>query len=285
MDPDIKKIRSEREISLNEISSKLNIPKKFLLAIEGLDFYQLPAPIFAKSQINKYCSFLDLDSSIIIDKYDKFLKEQNFSNNDEKLDQSESFFLNLISFLSERRLTFLSLIIISLIMLTFLIFNGDDQKNNSIALESNSLIKKEIFDNEMVTDSIAVKEENIEINVTEDQKGLEKDFEVPIIDINFEENDEITSIAIDPSEIEIIVQGESWIEIIDNEQILLFELLQTGLYEVTGYGPFKFKIGHSPSVKIYLNGNDIDFSETVSQYTDFAHFLYKDGVVVELFKD
>ena len=285
MDPDIKKIRSEREISLNEISSKLNIPKKFLLAIEGLDFDQLPAPIFAKSQINKYCSFLDLDSSIIIDKYDKFLKEQNFSNNDEKLDQSESFFLNLISFLSERRLTFLSLIIISLIMLTFLIFNGDDQKNNSNSSVSNSLIKQEIFDNGMVPDSFAAKEKNIEINVSEDEKDLEKDFEVPIIDIDFEEDNENISIAIDPSEIEIIVQGESWIEIIDNEQILLFELLQTGLYEVTGYGPFKFKIGHSPSVKIYLNGNDIDFSETVSQYTDFAHFLYKDGVVVELFKD
>jgi hypothetical protein len=65
----------------------------------------------------------------------------------------------------------------------------------------------------------------------------------------------------------------------------LFELLQTGLYEVTGYGPFKFKIGHSPSVKIYLNGKNIDFSETVSQYTDYAHFLFENGAVVELFKD
>ena len=64
----------------------------------------------------------------------------------------------------------------------------------------------------------------------------------------------------------------------------MFELLQTGLYEVTGYGPFKFKIGHSPSVKIYLNGKNIDFSETVSQYTDYAHFLFENGVVVELLK-
>jgi len=65
----------------------------------------------------------------------------------------------------------------------------------------------------------------------------------------------------------------------------LFELLQTGLYEVTGYGPFKFKIGHSPSVEIYLNGKNIDFSETVSQYTDYAHFSFENGVIVELFKD
>mgnify|MGYP001390282008 FL=1 len=66
MDSDLEKIRIEKGISLNEISSKLNIPEKFLLAIEGHNFDGLPAPIFAKSQINKYCSFLDLDPSTIL---------------------------------------------------------------------------------------------------------------------------------------------------------------------------------------------------------------------------
>ena len=114
---------------------------------------------------------------------------------------------------------------------------------------------------------------------------FDQDPDVPTIDIDFERDDKKILSDDNVSEIEIIVQGESWVEIIDNEQILLFELLQTGLYEVTGYGPFKFKIGHSPSVKIYLNGKNIDFSETVSQYTDYAHFLFENGVVVELFKD
>ena len=115
--------------------------------------------------------------------------------------------------------------------------------------------------------------------------AFNQDPDVPTIDIDFKEYDKNILSDGNVTEIEIIVQGESWVEIIDDEQILLFELLQTGLYEVTGYGPFKFKIGHSPSVKIYLNGKNIDFSETVSRYTDYAHFLYENGVVVELFKD
>ena len=78
MDFDLAKFRAEKGISLHEISTKLNIPEKFLLAIEELNFDELPAPIFAKSQIKKYCSFYDLEPSIILEKYEKFLKEKKF---------------------------------------------------------------------------------------------------------------------------------------------------------------------------------------------------------------
>ena len=285
MDSDLEKIRIEKGISLNEISSNLNIPEKFLLAIEGQDFDGLPAPIFAKSQINKYCSFFDLDPLTILVKYEEFLKEKNFSNNDEKLESSESFLLNLIRFMSERKITFLSLTIFSLIILAYFIFNGTDEKNEINVLKGISFEEQEIYENEIVLDSFITEEENTTNNVIDDQIDFEKDPEIPIIDIDFEEDNENISLGNGSSDIAIIIQGESWVEIIDDEQILLFELLQTGFYEVTGYGPFKFKIGHSPSVKIYLKGKNIDFSKTVSQYTDYAHFLYEDGEVVELFTD
>jgi len=71
LDFDLAKFRAEKGISLHEISTKLNIPEKFLLAIEELNFDELPAPIFAKSQIKKYCSFYDLEPSIILEKYEK----------------------------------------------------------------------------------------------------------------------------------------------------------------------------------------------------------------------
>jgi len=215
----------------------------------------------------------------------EFLKEKNFSNDDEKLESSESFLLNLIRFISERKITFLSLTIFSLIILTYFIFNGSDEKNKINALEGISSEEQVIYENEIISDSFITEDENTTNNVIDDQIVFEKDPEIPIIDIDYEEDNGNISLENGSSDIEIIVQGESWVEIIDDEQILLFELLQTGFYEVTGYGPFKFKIGHSPSVKIYLNGNNIDFSKTVSKYTDYAHFLYKEGVAVELFKD
>ena len=49
------------------------------------------------------------------------------------------------------------------------------------------------------------------------------------IDIGFEEYDKNILSVDNVTEIEIIVQGESWVEIIDDEQILLFELLQTSM--------------------------------------------------------
>ena len=284
MDFDLAKFRAEKGISLNEISTKLNIPEKFLLAIEELNFDELPAPIFAKSQIKKYCSFYDQEPSLILEKYEKFLKEKNISSEDEDQESSENFFSNFVSKLPERKITILSIIIFSLIILSYLIFGDDDQKKDVSSIQNIS-DDQEIIDDNLVTDSVVEKDINILNKTLEDQIVFDQDPDVPTIDINFEEDDKKILSDDNVSEIEIIVQGESWVEIIDDEQILLFELLQTGLYEVTGYGPFKFKIGHSSSVKIYLNGKNIDFSETVSQYTDYAHFLFENGVVVELFKD
>ena len=284
MDFDLAKFRAEKGISLHEISTKLNIPEKFLLAIEELNFDELPAPIFAKSQIKKYCSFYDQEPSLILDKYEKFLKEKNISSEDEDQESSENFFSNFVSKLPERKITNLSIIIFSLIILSYFIFGGDDQKKDVSSIQNIS-DDQEIIDDNLVTDSAIEKNIDILNKTLEDQIVFDQDPDVPTIDIDFEEDDKKILSDDNVSEIEIIVQGESWVEIIDNEQILLFELLQTGLYEVTGYGPFKFKIGHSPSVKIYLNGKNIDFSETVSQYTDYAHFLFENGVVVELFKD
>ena len=281
---DLAKFRSEKGISLHEISTKLNIPEKFLLAIEDLSFDELPAPIFAKSQIKKYCSFFDLEPSIILEKYENFLKEKNISNENENQESSQSFFSNFLPNLLERRITLISIIIISLIILSFFIFGSDDQKRDFSSTETSSEVQ-EILNSELVTD-ITIKEDGNDItDILEDQIAFDQDPDVPTIEIDFEEYDRNMLLNDNVTEIEIIVQGESWVEIIDDEQILLFELLQTGLYEVTGYGPFKFKIGHSPSVKIYLNEKNIDFSETVSRYTDYAHFLYENGVVVELFKD
>ena len=284
MDSDLVKIRTEKEISLNEISSKLNIPKKFLLAIEELDFEDLPAPIFAKSQIKKYYSFFDLDPLTILDKYEEFLRVKKVPHEDEDLESSQSFLSIFMPIFLRKKITFLSVIIFCLIIFAYLIFGGDDQKKDMNSSESVSE-NQEILNNKMVADSFKGEDEIILSNVIDDQKAFNADTDVPIIEIDYEDDDENNLSENNVSGIEIIVQGESWVEIIDDEQILLFELLQTGFYEVAGYGPFKFKIGHSPSVKIYLNGKNIDFSKTVSQYTDYAHFTYDDGVVVELFTD
>ena len=114
MDSDLAKFREEKGISIHEISTKLNIPEKFLLAIEELNFDDLPAPIFAKSQIKRYYSFFDLEPSIILEKYEEFSKEKNISDEDENLESSESFFSNFVSKLLERRITILLIAIFSL---------------------------------------------------------------------------------------------------------------------------------------------------------------------------
>ena len=169
MDSDLVKIRTEKEISLNEISSKLNIPEKFLLAIEELNFEELPAPIFAKSQIKKYYSFFDLDPLKILDKYEEFLRVKNFPHEDEKLESSQSFLSIFMPILLRKKITFLSVIIFCLIIFAYLIFGGDDPKKDMNSFESVSE-NQEILNNKMVDDSFLGEDEIILSNGTDDQK-------------------------------------------------------------------------------------------------------------------
>ena len=215
MDFNLARFREEKGISLNEISAKLNIPEKFLLAIEELNFDDLPAPIFAKSQIKRYYSFFDLEPSIILEKYEEFSKEKNISDVDENLESSESFFSNFVSKLLERRITILLIAIFSLIILSYFIFRGDDQKKDVSSIENIS-DDQEIINDELVSESAIEKDVNIPNNILEDQLAFDQDPDVPTIDIDFEGDDKKILSDDNLSEIEIIVLGESWVEIIDN---------------------------------------------------------------------
>ena len=188
MDFDLAKLRAEKGISLHEISTKLNIPEKFLLAIEELNFHELPAPIFAKSQIKKYCSFFDLEPSIILEKYEEYSKEKNISDEDESLESSESFFSNFASKFLERRITILLITIFSLIILSYLLFGGDDQKKDVSYIENIS-DDQEIINGELVAESAIEKDLKIPNNILEDQIAFDQDPDVPTIDIDFERDD------------------------------------------------------------------------------------------------
>ena len=63
----------ESEFSIKEISDKTKIPTKFIEAIEKADFKNLPAEIFAKSQIERLFKFLGIDPSEALKDYEEFI--------------------------------------------------------------------------------------------------------------------------------------------------------------------------------------------------------------------
>lgn len=65
----IRMLRTAREISLEEIHKKTNIPKKTLEDIEEENFEALPALVYLKGFLKTYANVLDMDQSQMVDGY------------------------------------------------------------------------------------------------------------------------------------------------------------------------------------------------------------------------
>ena len=65
----LRKVRQERNLTLEEISRITKISKRYLMAIENDNFDQLPAPTFARGFIRAYANFVGIDSEEIVQKY------------------------------------------------------------------------------------------------------------------------------------------------------------------------------------------------------------------------
>lgn len=67
---ELKKIRKEMGLSINDVSQKLKIQKRYLEAIENGDYIHLPCRVYAVGFIKNYANFLKIDPTEIIAKFD-----------------------------------------------------------------------------------------------------------------------------------------------------------------------------------------------------------------------
>jgi len=75
---DIKMLRIAREISLEEIYRKTNIPKKTVEDIEEENFERLPALVYLKGFLKTYAKALNVDQAQMVDGYiERFLEWKN----------------------------------------------------------------------------------------------------------------------------------------------------------------------------------------------------------------
>ena len=85
--------------------------------------------------------------------------------------------------------------------------------------------------------------------------------------------------------IEIIIEGESWVVVFDKNERLLYELMQTGSYELSGISPLRFKIGYAPATNLYIDDQKISYSRAIKGASNYAHFWVNEANKVESIKD
>lgn len=67
----LKKLRSERRISLSEVSKNTHIQAKYLEYIEEGDYDSLPADVYVRGFLKSYADYLGVDESILLKLFEK----------------------------------------------------------------------------------------------------------------------------------------------------------------------------------------------------------------------
>ncbi len=268
----------ESEFSIKEISDKTKIPTKFIEAIEKADFKNLPAEIFAKSQIERLFKFLGIDPSEALKDYEEFISPPEIISEEELSIDSKLNYQNILNnliFPSFRNsyLKYGGILLISIILLFLMFYITDDD---------------EIY----LLDNLE-KENESEFLEIENQDLLLSTSEEVLFNENPINNDSLSNEGISDDvspkdlmrKIEIVIEGESWVVVFDKNERLLYELMQTGSYELSGTSPLRFKIGYAPATNLYIDDQKISFSRAIKGASNYAHFWVNEANKVESIRD
>lgn len=261
---------NDSELSINEISDKTKIPSKFIEAIIKGEFRDLPAEIYAKSQIERLFKFFKIDPSIALEEYDEFISPPEKEDDGKKIENEVAIGKKLLNVLNSKFLKRFYLTVggVSLFILFLSIFflrpNGQDTESELV------IINEEL-------DSLVS-----EITEVNDQL-YPKDRDKTTNSRNTEEKNKLSDNVV--RKIEIIIQGESWVVVFDKNERILYELMQTGSYEFSGLSPLRFKIGYAPATDLLIDGEKINFSRAIKGATNYAHFWVNEGNEVESIRD
>jgi len=156
----LKKLRSDRRISLNEVSRYTKIPLKYLTYLDEGVYEKLPADVYVKGFLKNYAEFLGVEEKNLIRLFDK---EKEIKINLEKGKGKNSFVaekkkpLDISSFVITPKLIVTALVLISIVGGFFYLykemgsFSGNPRlvilsPENNYSMESNSVTVEGVTD-------------------------------------------------------------------------------------------------------------------------------------------
>ena len=263
----LKEVRNSKNLTLDSCSKETNVPVDFLVNLESGNFKKLPPAVFTKFHIKRYFVFLDLDPSSCLADYEEFISKQEKRNRKKDLKVKE------IQADKNRNLykiyTGITVFIISVLAAIYLLLTDTENQDQSLVDETNKSIDKN--DELSETDLNLFEENNIETFEASEISEASDEF-------IFQENLNLIDI---PLKINLEIKGESWIVLEDKNERMLYELMQTGSYELRGSPPFTFKVGYAPAVEIFIDGNKINFNNFINKSSNYAAFYTMNGKDVE----
>ncbi|SDN28255.1 protein RodZ, contains Xre-like HTH and DUF4115 domains [Desulfonauticus submarinus] len=253
----LKEARLSKNIDLKEVHEHIKVGIHILKAIEEGDEKSLPHPIYAKSFIQAYAKFLDLDWKKIGEEYSDLYK---FDNKIDKLDKlpttiedNKKYYRQIGFYLS----------IIALVMVIILFFSFFSKKGNPI--EESAVYNNSSQINESTPQENVLEEQSRNINETlswaEKNNTLQKNINKNNSDINETQNIEKKSSFISTQKVEVVAEDQCWVQAnLDNNKTQEYYLYPNERITIEFNNNLQLKLGNAGGVKVYLNNKEISLN-------------------------
>ncbi len=253
---ELKSSRTEKKITLEQVSAKTRIDIKFLKAIESGEIEVLPE-IYIKAFIKEYAKTIDLNPENVLKKFemaksglsDEPVAEENiekpetkktFENPPENIPTSE---VKEKTNKSNIALLIGAVLFVILLIVIFTFFSGNGEK--------------------IITEKSTEPEQEIKKEITADK--------------NTEIKNEQSVIPEGVLKLRISAADTSWIKIISDESVAEEVTLYPGMDKYTAAGSsFYLIIGNSAGINLELNYNKLEFSGNENQVKSI--FINSDGL-------
>ena len=267
----LKEARKKKGRKYRKLSSELGIPEKYLEALEENNFSIMAGPTYVRGYLRAYAKKLDLDPELIITAFEKYLKdkrkqEKSSLKKDNKKGRKQKF-----SFL------YASILLVIILLIIFVPERNTETSENK---EIDTYTEEEIPDFKENLPGLEVEKEvnfeqtssTIPPNLTILELSTDKEASSAVIE---KENDQIIEAI---NTIEMNFSGDCWIEIMDKNRILEYQLAKAGssIY-IEGAGPFKLIIGNSKRVELFYNGAKISLASTTNVKTNVSCLVLPKG--------
>ena len=267
----LKEARKKKRRRYTKLSSELGIPEKYLEALEENNFSIMAGPAYVRGYLRVYAKKLDLDPELVITAFERYLKdkrkqEKGLLKKDNKKGGKQNFLFLYASIL--------------LVIALLIIFVPERNSETSENKELSTYTEEEISDTKENLPGLEVKKEvnfeqtssTIPPNLTISELSTDKEASSVVIK---KVNDQLIKAI---NTIEINFSGDCWIEIMDKDRILEYQLAKAGssIY-IEAAGPFKLIIGNSKRAQLFYNGAKISLASTTNVKTNVSCLVLPKG--------
>ena len=256
--------RKKKRLRYKRLSSELNIPEKYLQALEEEDYEVMPGgDPYIKGYLRAYAKKLELDPDFIIEKYLQNLKSDKNTPNKQTI-KLESKLLPFKKYI---------LPIVFLLFFSFFIYFSSCSQNDQLQNAPENFYDK--GSDEVKTTSRA------KIKVDNDTDILEENKEKILFNKTITKPVEILATEA-PIVLEDLLQfyfpEECWVEVYNESERLVFKLAKAGSsLEINSKGPFKIKIGNANYATLRFNGVFIDLLESSNRENNVSWVVLPSG--------